>query len=88
MSVGLTKSNFWAIRIPNISDRYPNAFQCAAFLVCPSICFNTSFPILNFFFIHTWKSKFAKLINTIIRWVVGIQFHIAILNRVSRGEMR
>ena len=61
MSVGLTKSSFWAIIIPNTSDGYPTTFQYAAFSTCHSICLSTSFSRLNFFFIPAWKSKVAKL---------------------------
>ena len=50
MLVGLPKYGFWVVRIPNISDGYPSAFQYVVFSACPSICLNTSLPRLNFIF--------------------------------------
>ena len=88
MLVGLTKSGFWAMRILNKSEGYPSAFQNVALSACSSIRSNTSFYILNFFFIPTWKSKVVKLFDTIVRWVVGNQLHIAILCRLEYLEVR
>ena len=87
MSIGLTKLSFWVERIPNISDRYPTAFHYAVFSACHSICLNTSFSRLIFFFIPTWKSKVAKLFDTAMWWVVGNQLHIAILCGIEYLEV-
>ena len=88
MSMGLTKSSFGAIRIPNISDEYPNGFRYVGFSTCPNLCSNVSFLILNFFFIPNWKSKVAKLFDTTVQWIVGCQLHIAILCIIEYLEVR
>ena len=88
MLVVITRSGFWAISILNISDGYPNAFLYVKFLACLSICMNTTFPKLNFLFMPTWKSKVEKLFNTVVRWVVGNQLHMAILCRIEYMEVR
>ena len=88
MSIGLTKSGFWAIRIPNINDRYPSAFRYVACSACHGRCSNTSFLRLNFFFIPTCKSKVVKLFDTIMRWVGGSQLHIVIFCKIEYLEVR
>ena len=84
----LTNSGFKAIRIPNISDGYPTAFLYVVLLACPNISSNTSFPILNIFFIPTWKSKVGNLFDTAMQWVVGSQLHIAILCGIEYLDVR